>query len=270
MSYNGLINIGNTCYLNSGLQLLLQNKELCYYIVNKNDNKLNNIILFVKEYLNKCNNKLNPSIVKNVIQEYNRMFIGYKQHDSFEFILYFLDYIHEHKIKNIYEITTTINIKCKLRKCLNISSHNESHNFLLLDINNESNSLNDCYINYIKREKLMDDNVYYCEKCKANRIASKRINIIKWPNHLIIVLKRFNYNSRKIDKQISMSLEWNQYELQGFVFHSGSCFGGHYIYIGKYNNKWLMLNDDSITEINLNILDKYKDYAYIYYYKISN
>ena len=38
--YKGFNNIGNTCYFNSGLQLIIQNKELCNLIIqqpNKND-----------------------------------------------------------------------------------------------------------------------------------------------------------------------------------------------------------------------------------------
>ena len=48
----GFNNIGNTCYLNSGLQLLIQNTDFCEIIL-KNSNKSENLEIianFIKEY----------------------------------------------------------------------------------------------------------------------------------------------------------------------------------------------------------------------------
>jgi ubiquitin C-terminal hydrolase len=116
---------------------------------------------------------------------------------------------------------------------------------------------------------MWNDNLYFCDKCKDKRIASKKTEISNWPKHLIVVLKRFNYEGRsqKINKEIEIPIEWrHNYELQGIVYHSGSTFGGHYIYIHKHNNKWLMFNDNDIKEINKHELNNYKNYGYIFYY----
>ena len=46
MDLKGLNNIGNTCFLNSGLQLLLANDELINYYLNNNfENKISNLHL---------------------------------------------------------------------------------------------------------------------------------------------------------------------------------------------------------------------------------
>lgn len=273
----GFNNIGNTCYLNAALQMIIHNKDLCNLIIN--NEKLNpdfeNISNFIKLYYDNSDNKaITPDYIKNLISKNNKEFIGFNQNDSFEFILYFLDYIFE-TIKNIksekiYNVTTKISIKCKLLSCLNINIHYEKNNFLLLDINDNTNNLDECYRYYKSIEKLHNDNLYFCEKCNSKRIASKRTEICKWSKHLIIVLKRFNYQGRsqKINKEIEVPIEWrHDYVLKGIVFHSGSTFGGHYIYIGKYNNKWFMFNDDCVKEISENQLNNYKNNGYVYYYE---
>lgn len=268
--YKGFNNLGNTCYLNAGLQLIINNKELCYLIIKSTNPKLKELSNFIKEYYNKnSNNSLSPSFIKDIVSQNNSQFIGLTQNDSFEFIIYFLDWILKEINYNPYEIVTNISIKCKLLACLNISSHNEKNSFLLLDINKDTSSLDDCYRLYKMREKFSDDNLYFCEKCNDKRIASKRIEIITWPTHLIIVLKRFYHNGRsiKINKDIDIPIEWRHgYELNGIVFHSGSSTGGHYIYIGKYKDKWLMYNDNYVTEIQHGQLDTYKNSGYIFYF----
>ena len=279
--YKGLSNLGNTCYLNSGLQLIINNKELCNHILlahhtNKQPNDEASIFLFklshfIMDYNNNSNVTLNPGFIKELMGNKNKEFYGFNQNDSFEFIIYLLDYIFEnYKIPKLYQLTSNIKIKCKLLTCLNINEHQEHSNYLMLDILDNFKDLDDCYRNYKQREKLIDDNLYYCEKCKDKRIASKRTEITNWPKHLIIVLKRFTNNGRlqKNNNKIDVPLLWRHgYHLKGIVSHSGSLSGGHYIYIGNYNNKWIMFNDDHCSEIPVNFLDNYKNTGYIYYFE---
>ena len=259
----GFNNIGNTCYLNSGLQLLINNKDLCQEIVNTSNSELSN---FIKEYYNNnTNNTLTPRFIKEIVEQKNNQFRGFGQNDSFEFIIYFLEYILSIIKSNPYEIKSTTRIKCKLLNCLNIINTDEKNNFLLLDIDEDKNDLDDLYRKYKSREKID----YKCSKCNKNVFASKLINITRWPKDLIIVLKRFNYNGRgqKISSEIEIPLSWrHNYKLNGLVFHSGNVSGGHYIYIGLTNNRWLIYNDDSVKEITEAQLNNYKNNGYIYYF----
>ena len=277
-NYKGFQNLGNTCYLNSGLQLILNNKELCYSILqlsqNTSDQILLTLIQFISDYYNNNTNiTLNPHFIKELVASKNNEFSGFKQSDSFEFIIYFLDYIFEnYKIQKLYQSTTNIKIKCKLLSCLHISEHQEFNNYLILDILDNFKDLDDCYRNYKQREKLMNENSYYCENCKDKRIASKRTEITHWPKHLIIILKRFTNNGRqqKNNDKIDVPLQWRHgYKLKGIVSHSGSLFGGHYIYIGNHNNKWIIFNDDYTKEISEKHLDNYKNTGYVYYFEKS-
>jgi ubiquitin C-terminal hydrolase len=281
MNFKGLNNIGNTCYLNAGLQLIIHNKDLCSIIAVNSDKSdvLKNLNSFIKEYNSNDTKPLTPLFIKSLLGKKNTIFDGFGQEDSSEFIIYLLDILFEElkrhntniNINSLYEHTLNISIKCKLRSCLTISQHKEYNNFMIFNIDKSFENLDDCYREYKARVKLENDNLYYCEKCKDNRIASRRIEVIFWPKHLIIILKRFNQVGLKFNKNIDniiVPLIWrHHYILKGFVYHSGSLYSGHYIYIGNYNNKWLIFDDNVVREINIQTFEKYKNNAYVYYFE---
>ena len=88
----GFANIGNTCYLNSGLQLIVQNTNLCNLILNyrnyNNDIKI--IGDFIETYYSLDNTTIIPSNIKKLVEKKNNIFIGNNQHDAGEFIIFFL------------------------------------------------------------------------------------------------------------------------------------------------------------------------------------
>lgn len=279
MNFKGLNNIGNTCYLNAGLQLILHNKDLCQMIINNSNNNpiLYEISNFINEYHNNSSNPVTPSYIKNYIATKNRIFNGFNQQDSSEFVIYLLDALNDELKKNnetldkLYEHTLNISIKCKLRTCLNISTHYEKNNIMIFDLKDEFTELNDCYYEYKKRVKFENDMLYSCDKCKELTVASKKTEIIHYPKHLTIILSRFNKNGNRLyknDNEIHIPLFWkHDYKLKGFVFHSGSLFSGHYVYIGEYNNKWYLFDDSSVSELNNTTLDRLKNNGYIYYFE---
>lgn len=293
----GFQNIGNTCYLNSGLQMLIQNKDLCKLIIKyaSQSKILNTIAQFINEYYTSSNSSISPDEIKKIVQERQELFYGHQQQDSSEFVVFLLDIIDEEikkvdenkeGIKPIFGIDFNIRIKCKLKSCLQISNKAEVNNFLLLDINsnssNYSNSfqenkenkdINDLYRQFKSSDKLEDDNKYLCSRCKVKRIASKRSEIIHWPDHLIIWLKRYKQNGMNIQKNnesIIPNSEWRRgYKLYGGIIHSGGLNGGHYIYIGKNedDNKWYIYDDSHVSEINEERVESALGRAYWLYYK---
>lgn len=105
----GLRNLGNTCYMNSGLQCLSHTDELTEYFISKayedeinTDNPLGTsgklVDAFSKLIIQMWNGSgpvVAPSKFKHELSKAFSMFDGYGQHDSQEFISHLLDGLHE-------------------------------------------------------------------------------------------------------------------------------------------------------------------------------
>ena len=128
-------------------------------------------------------------------------------------------------------------------------------------------------------EQLDDENLYNCGNCKRPTRAIKSIEIAKLPPFLIIHLKRFTANRKKIERPIRFPLkklklqvstgDVLKFDLYGVINHYGSLDRGHYtaickvkpridgVMIDKQNNndkiesngdqKWALFNDNSVT-----------------------
>jgi ubiquitin C-terminal hydrolase len=279
----GFNNLGNTCYLNSGLQMLIQNIDLCNIIITYSNQSLilNKLAKIIIEYHNEHSCSISPNEIKQIIQERQLIFNGFGQQDASEFIICLLNLIDEeikkinpnsNEIDNLFGINMNVRIKCKYNICLQVSNTKEKNNFLILDINDESKTLDDLYRNFKSSDLLTDDNQYFCENCKMKRIASKRYQVIEWPNNLIIVLKRFKQNGTFITKQnhhINIDLLWRHgMSLISAVIHYGNLNGGHYINISKISDKWYLFNDSNVSLIRSESeLNNILNFAYVLNYK---
>ena len=109
---------------------------------------------------------------------------------------------------------------------------------------------------------------YDCEHCSPVRQkATKRTYIWKLPKYVVIVLKRFTYDGRRINTPLqldSTSVSFNElfskdspeydsnasYSLQSIVDHHGGAQGGHYTAQCKTNDKWYVYDDESTHAID--------------------
>ncbi len=277
MHNTGILNIGNSCYLNSSLQMLFNSNDfvnICRGTVFEN---------IINNY--KSSKIFNPTEIKAIVAKNNKMFNNTQQQDSFEFIIYLFDILdkilgstknYDNLLYNKFGIIITTNIKCKMSNCNKESNTNVTELFLELPITDELD-LSDSYRKYKSMTILQDDNSYYCDNCKTKVLARKNTITTKWPDSLIIVFKRFDYQMRKDNRSINIPLIWRHgYKLKGAIIHMGSYGGGHYIYFGHNNNledkEWFIANDSSISKIN--DIDSFINHqgkqSYILYYEKDN
>ena len=109
MGKTGLINIGNTCYMNSALQCLSNCFQLTkYFLSNLYLNEINvenklgsggKVARAYKKLLNQLwkgeEEYIYPNKFRDIFIHYERKFSGFGQHDSNEFLIFLLDKLHE-------------------------------------------------------------------------------------------------------------------------------------------------------------------------------
>ena len=105
----GLTNLGNTCFMNTSLQCLSNCYELTKYFLSgkyindiNEENPIGTKGILAKAYGNLLkhlwygtSSYFTPSQFKNALGTFQKMFTGYRQHDTQEFLNYLLDGLHE-------------------------------------------------------------------------------------------------------------------------------------------------------------------------------
>jgi ubiquitin carboxyl-terminal hydrolase 9/24 len=215
----------------------------------------------------------------------------YEQMDADEFFNSLMDRLEENLRKNDQHgaikrtfggkfIQEIISSDCEHRSI----SHSD---FLTisLDVKNISNVLQSLG-KHVTGELLEGENRYDCATCQKKVNALKRESIKALPNHLILVLKRFEFNFDNMTKiklnsycefpeKLDMykytvehlsddadlknkSSEYYNYTLRGVVIHRGTAESGHYFSLIKDSNgKWLEFNDHNIRDFNFDLMPTY-------------
>ncbi|KAI5427432.1 ubiquitin carboxyl-terminal hydrolase 5 [Lathyrus oleraceus] len=131
-------------------------------------------------------------------------------------------------------------------------------------------SLYTCLEAFLREEPLVPEDMWYCPKCKERRQASKKLDLWRLPEVLVIHLKRFSY-SRSMKHKLETFVNFpihdfdltnyianknnsrrQVYELYALTNHYGSMGSGHYTSHIKLldENRWYNFDDSHISLIS--------------------
>ncbi|KAF9563070.1 cysteine proteinase [Agrocybe pediades] len=173
-----------------------------------------------------------------------------------------------------------------------------------LEKQNKGLTLQDCLDEFTKEEQLGEDDLWYCPQCKKHQQATKKFDIWKVPDILVVHLKRFSNNRSlrdKIDTHIDFPIEGLDlgnmvgerniakklaaegvdieelklgsldeelvYDLYGVDEHIGGLGGGHYrAYASNHiTEKWYHFDDSYVTPARAS--DSVNANAYLLFYR---
>ncbi|XP_074303699.1 ubiquitin carboxyl-terminal hydrolase 10-like isoform X2 [Silene latifolia] len=135
----------------------------------------------------------------------------------------------------------------------------------------EAISLFSCLDSFLKEEPLGVDDMWYCPRCKEHQQASKKLDLWRLPEILVIHLKRFSYNrylKNKLDIFVNFpirNLDLGKYskskdasnhpyiyELYAISNHYGGLGGGHYTAYAKLidDDRWYHFDDSCVSSVS--------------------
>lgn len=246
----GLHNLGNTCYLNSVLQILTNTpifpnkkekeehapseKHTCELI---GPNKICFTCECLKLTKDLRSKTVAPNFIVDNLKHLNKRFSKNKQQDSHEFYLLLLNKLDKYLKKSFTGIVTS-NVKCRSN---HVSTTNEEFLNLTLEIAQIGNIQN-ALKRYFSESGIIKN--YLCAPCNKKVDITKKYEWKTMPNYLVFHLNRFDRFANKIGTHIDFDLQLKvngvDYILYGIVEHLGSSIDfGHYVaYVMNSDKIW--------------------------------
>ncbi|KAH8302503.1 hypothetical protein KR044_007554 [Drosophila immigrans] len=228
----GMLNVGNTCYLNSTLQALFHIPALANWLVSESAHLENCnisescggngciICAMAKTLQSTQSNQsaVRPFLIYTKLRQICKHMVVGRQEDAHEFLRFLVEAMEKAylmRFRNYKELdqlvkeTTPLNqifggyLRSEVRclSCNHVSITFQHFQDLLLDIR-KADSLEEAFDGYFSRERL-EDMGYKCEGCKKKVSATKQFSLERAPITLCIQLKRFSMMGNKLTKQIS-------------------------------------------------------------------
>lgn len=217
---SGLVNLGNSCFMNSCLQCLVYTPPLQNYISSSHHTRkcvTSSFCLFCQLHKDLPNilgkvkgSSFSPTSIFRSLSKISSCLRPGRQEDAHEFLMNTLDMLqknalkcHGRKIKDDRVKETSVihrifggylrsQVKCL--QCKYESNTYEPCLHLSLEIS-AGRSVYRALKQFTLSERLTGANKYFCERCNHKEEASKQMTIFEPPLILILHLKRFSYMS---------------------------------------------------------------------------
>jgi len=270
----GFANAGQSCYLNAALQMILQMPELF------NGDFLNpeNVqFLYSLSRLRQTSAKhvvISHAIVVAWMNKNLPAHLRYQgaQGDAHEVLIALLDVIDQNggrdRIKKHLNGTQRNMTTCS--SCHVVSTRDESFTQLTVPFTGGNEVRIESFFAGMFRSEVLDGaNMYQCDTCKTQRVATRTVEIARFPQYLLIQVLRFDqerkmHNPFVFAHRVSGDKRGDPiFQLQGFVVHEGASQDrGHYITYGAvqmdtenpFKSKWMLYNDSRCTEVSAEFL----------------
>ena len=301
----GLLNIGNTCYLNSVMQCLSSVTAFAAYF---NDGEYCGDVdprskhggVFAKEVgatlelMNKGCSPVSLHKLKAVVGELHHPFKGSMQQDSHEFLLLMLNWLREdlgsdaslvplmdnaetNRLDSMIQGINQYSITCSACLCEYISC--EPFTIMSLSLPSSGRCTLEGLLKDAYKTTYID---YKCPQCSTQGKCTRRSEIKKLPSVLIFHLKRFDNSSRKKENEIEFPLanlclsvhtiqstnNVASFNLCSVTNHYGTLAGGHYTSTCKSSegDTWYKCNDKNVTKTRMSSIS---NAAYMLFYELS-
>ena len=228
----GLQNFGNTCFLNSIVQILRYTKPVVKRLVEVQSENV-----AVQSFIDLLYQGSKPDTFVRHLQElgFNPLY----QHDAHEFLLTMLDKVYEDEvckdIKNPFEGHFESTLTCK-----NGHKSVSKENFCCLSINGGLSE----GIAALEEPEVVTCKCDHCDETEMTKTVTIH------PNEVVCIqFKRFDI-SGKLSYKVAIPEEWYGYKLIGICNHMGSVYGGHYTAAVNVSGQWKHMNDENVEEID--------------------
>ena len=256
--YYGVFKSNN---LNENAKIFIENLPFKILLVNTENE--NDIIIFSSDFINLSQEFKE----KTKIQDLTESILSLT--DILKEYYFLIEFNPNSEYINKYTLNFNIFTKCNC-------SYEENQN------NNDILTLDECFKNFIKEEKLKEGEEWDCPNCCRKVLAKKKIDFYYLPKIFVICLTRFtkdNDNLLKNQEEIDFKIkdmdmkeymvgpdkEHSKYDLFAYVQHIGTIDNGHYTSICNNSGSWYKYDDSQVKEIDINKKDNSS--AYILFYK---